>query len=79
MKSKNIPEDIKNKSIKEAQVELNEIIALLEKNDDKLADFTEQYKRMIYLNNYIQEKFKYKTTDMSNFINKKDNKIQNNS
>ena len=52
---------------------------ILEKNDDKLADFTEQYKRMVCLNNYIQEKFKYKTTDNSNFIKKKDNKIQNNS
>ena len=39
MKSKNIPADIKSKSIKEAKEEINVILSKLEKNDADLERF----------------------------------------
>ena len=64
MKSKNIPADIKTKSIKEAQNELKEIIEKLENNDVKLEESQEQYNRMMQLNHHIQEKFKKKAKEI---------------
>ena len=60
MKSKNIPADIKIKSIKEAQNEVNEIIEKLENTEINLEDSVDQYNRMIFLNNHIQNQFKKK-------------------
>ena len=60
MKSKNIPADIRNKSMEEAQNEIKEIIAKLEDSNNKLEDSIEQYTRMINLNHHIQEHFKKK-------------------
>ena len=42
MKSKNIPADIKEKSIKEAQIEIKEIIAKLESNETNLEESMQQ-------------------------------------
>ena len=58
MKSKNIPADIRTKSIKEAQNEIKEIIEKLENTETNLEDSIEQYNRMIQLN-YEQYLFKY--------------------
>ena len=55
MKSKNIPADIRKKTIKEAQKEIEEIIEKLESNDTNLEDSTEQYSRMMQLNYHIQD------------------------
>ena len=60
MKSKNIPADIKTKSIKEAQSEIKEIIEKLENTETNLEDSIEQYNRMIQLNYHIQDQFKQK-------------------
>ena len=60
MKSKNIPADIRSKSIKEAQKEINEIITSLENKDANLEKSMEQYNRMMLLNFHIQEQFKKK-------------------
>jgi exonuclease VII small subunit len=60
MKSKNIPEDIKKKSIKEAQNEIKEIINGLENKDAILDKSIDKYKRMLDLNYHIQEEFKKK-------------------
>ena len=60
MKSKNIPADIRKKTIKEAQKEIEEIIEKLESNDANLEDSTEQYSRMIQLNYHIQDQFRDK-------------------
>ena len=60
MKSKNIPDDIKSKSIKEAQNEIKDIISNLENKETDLKQSIDQYNRMIQLNHYIQEKFKEK-------------------
>ena len=54
MKSKNIPEDIRSKSVKEAQNEINEIIKRLESADVNLENSINEYNRMMQLNNHIQ-------------------------
>ena len=60
MKSKNIPVDIRTKSIKEAQNEIKEIIAQLENTETNLEDSMELYNRMMQLNYHIQDQFKQK-------------------
>ena len=65
MKLKNIPGDIKAKSIKEAQEEIKEIIQELENNDVNIHDSLEQYKRMMQLNNHIHEEFKKKAKEIN--------------
>jgi len=70
MNSKNIPTDIKNKSIEEAQKEVSEIIEILEK-EENLENSIEKYNRLILLNNHIEQKFKNKSKNISkkNFEN----------
>ena len=70
MNSKNIPTDIKNKSIEEAQKEVSEIIEILEK-EENLENSIEKYHRLILLNNYIEQIFKNKSKNISkkNFEN----------
>ena len=58
MKSKKIPADIKIKSIKQAQIEIEEIISGLEKKDTILEHSMDKYERMMQLENHIQEQFK---------------------
>ena len=64
MKSKNIPADIKTKSIKEAQNEINDIITELENKEINLNDYKDEFNRMIMLNHHIQEVFKKKNSDL---------------
>ncbi len=64
MISKNIPTDIKNKSIEEAQKEVSEIIEILEK-EENLENSIEKYNRLILLNNYIEQKFKNKSKNIA--------------
>ena len=73
MKSKNIPSDIKIKSIKEAQNEIKDIIANLENTDANLEESIDKYTRMVQLNNHIQEQFRKKLKEIKGF-NAKDNK-----
>ena len=70
MDSKNIPADIKRKSIEEAQKEVSEIIEILER-EENLENSMEKYRRLIFLNNYIEQKFKDKSKNISkkNFEN----------
>ena len=70
MNSKNIPADIKRKSIEEAQKEVSEIIEILEK-EENLENSIEKYHRFIFLNNYIEQKFRDKSKNISkkNFEN----------
>ena len=74
MKSKNIPADIKSKSIKEAQNEIKDIISNLENTETDLKKSIDQYNRMIQLNYYIQEKFKEKLGEIRNPSLDKSNK-----
>jgi len=64
MKLKNIPADIRAKSIKEAQNEIKDIIGELENTKTNLEDSIEQYNRMMLLNYHIQEQFKKKISEI---------------
>ena len=64
MKLKNIPADIRAKSIKEAQNEIKQIIEKLENIEINLEDSIEQYNRMIQLNYHIQQEFKKKAKEV---------------
>ena len=83
MKSKNIPEDIRVKSIKEAQKEIKEIIAELENSDSKRDDteyFKEQYMRVFQLDHHIQQGFRKKAQQISQLgLNKKKKKLSKSS
>ena len=74
MKSKNIPSDIKTKSIKEAQNEIKDIIANLENTDTNLEESIDKYTRMVQLNNHIQEEFRKKLKEIKEFNTKDDKK-----
>ena len=69
MKSKNIPVDIKLKTAKEAQIEIEEIISSLEKSEKSLKDSMDKYNRMIHLNYHIQEEFRKKLKVIQNSKN----------
>ena len=67
MNFKNIPVDIKSKSIEEAQKEVSEIIEILEK-EENLENSIKKYHRLIFLNNYIEQKFRDKSKNISKKI-----------
>ena len=64
MKSKNIPVDIRAKSIKETQHEIKQIIEKLENTETNFEDSIEQYSRMIQLNYHIQDQFRQKANEI---------------
>ena len=70
MNSKNIPVDIKSKSIQDAKKEASEIVEILEK-EENLEKSMEKYHRLIFLNNHIEQKFRDKSKNISkkNFEN----------
>jgi len=78
MKSKNIPADIKSKSIKEAQNEIKQIVANLENTETNLEESMDKYNRMMQLNYHIQEQFKKKLKEIksSDFDNNKKSLIK---
>mgnify|MGYP001288171584 FL=1 len=79
MKTKNIPGDIKSKSLKEAKNEINDILNKLEKNDIDLDKSMDQYKRLVELNHHIDNLFKSKFQDISAMTKKiKNRKIKKN-
>jgi exodeoxyribonuclease VII small subunit len=79
MKSKNIPADIRAKSIKEAQNEIKEIIEKLENAETNLEDSIEQYDRMIQLNYHIQDQFRQKANGIKqSFLQKNKKNLLNN-
>ena len=74
MKSKNIPADIKLKSIKEAQNEIKAIISNLEDSNTNLEQSIDKYNRMMHLNEHIRNQFNKQLKEIrnSNFKDKKD-------
>jgi len=78
MKLKNIPADIRAKSIKEAQSEIKEIITKLENTETDLESSMEQYNRMMYLNFHIQEQFRKKANEIKQSNLDKNGKISSN-
>ncbi|MDC3104355.1 exodeoxyribonuclease VII small subunit [Candidatus Pelagibacter bacterium] len=69
MKNENIPAEVKSKSLKEARDEINEILDKLESKDVDLSSSIQDYKRLIQLNNHIDNLFKKKVREIST-INK---------
>ena len=78
MKSKNIPADIKLKSIKEAQNEIKQIVSNLESTETNLEESMDKYNRMMQLNYHIQDQFKKKLKEIksSDFDNNKKSLIR---
>jgi len=66
MKSKNIPADIKLKSIKEAQNEIKEIISNLEDSNTNLEESIDKYNRMMHLNEHIRNQFNKQLKEIRN-------------
>ncbi len=70
MKSKNIPAEKKSKSLKETREEINDILNKLEKKETDLEAFTDDYKKLLHLNNHVDALFKKKFKEISS-LNKK--------
>ena len=60
MKTKNIPTDIKSKSLNETKLEISEILERLENNQLDLEKSKKDYERLLNLNNHIDNLFKEK-------------------
>ena len=65
MTDKNIPTDIKSKSIKETKEEINKILEKIEKDDANLDSHAEDYDRLLKLNKHIDELFKKKLKEIN--------------
>jgi len=76
MKDKNLPYDIKNKSLNELKELANNIIENLE-NKQNLESSIEEYQELITLNNLIEKKFKTTSKEISKTTKEKINKILN--
>ena len=64
MKDKNLPDDIKSKSLSELTQEINNIIEQLEK-EKNLENSLEDYQKLIKLNNIIEKKFQKTSKEIS--------------
>ena len=58
MKMKNIPVDIKSKSLNEAKSEIADILERLENENIDLENSTKDYERLLSLNRYIDFLFR---------------------
>ena len=65
MTNKNIPANIKSKSIKETKEEINKILEKIEKDDANLESHAEDYDRLLKLNKHIDELFKKKLKEIN--------------
>jgi len=58
MKMKNIPVDIKSKSLNEAKSEIADILERLENENVDLENSTKDYEKLLSLNRYIDSLFR---------------------
>ena len=65
MTSKNIPADIKNKSIKETKEEINKILEKIEKGESNLESHTSDYDKLLKLNKHMDDLFKQKLKEIN--------------
>ena len=70
MKTKNIPPDIKSKSINEAKIEILDILKRLEDNGIDLENSKKDYERLLLLNNHIDNVFKEKLNKIHSLVKK---------
>ena len=71
MKTKNIPTDIKSKSINDAKSEILDILERLEKNEANLEGSKKDYERLLLLNNHVDNLFKEKLNSIRSTERKK--------
>ena len=76
MKDKNLPDDIKNKSLDELTELANNIIRNLE-NKKNLEDSLEEYQKLIKLNIIIENKFQKLSKELSQSTKDKIKNIKN--
>ena len=74
MKDKNFQNNIELKSLEELTIEVNKIIENLEK-EKNLENSTEDYQKLINLNNIIEKKFQAKSKNISLETKNKSSKI----
>ena len=74
MKDKNLPNDIKNKSLNELRELANSIIENLEKEKD-LENSIKKYQELIRLNNLIEKKFQTTSKKISQNTKEKISKL----
>jgi len=65
MKTENIPDEAKSKSIKEIKEEINQILEKLESKDTNLPDSVNEYARLLSLNKKIDLIFKKRSKEIS--------------
>ena len=65
MTSKNIPVDIKHKSIKETKEEINKILEKIEKGEANLESHTSDYDMLLKLNKHMDDLFKKKLKELN--------------
>ena len=71
MKTKNIPPDIKSKSINDAKSEIIDILERLEKDNANLEGSKQDYERLLLLNDHVDNLFKEKLSDIRSTGKKK--------
>ena len=71
MKTKNIPPDIKSKSINDAKSEIIDILERLENNSANLEGSKQDYERLLLLNDHVDNLFKEKLRDIHSIGKKK--------
>ena len=71
MKTKNIPPDIKSKSINEAKIEISDILKRLEDNEIDLENSKKDYERLLLLNSHVDNVFKEKLNKIHSMGKKK--------
>ena len=71
MKTKNIPPDIKSKSLNEAKSEIIDILERLEKDNANLEGSKQDYERLLLLNDHVDNLFKEKLRDIHSMEKKK--------
>ncbi len=64
MKTKNIPDDIKSKSLNEAKAEISSILERLEDETVNLEKTTDDYKRLLVLSRHVESIFKEKLDEI---------------
>ena len=74
MNEKNLPDDIKDKSLNELTELANSIIESLEKEKD-LENSISKYQNLIKLNNLIEKKFRNTSKEISSITREKIQKI----
>lgn len=75
MKEKIIPDDIKNKSLKELREMISGLIQNIETRTD-LENYQEDYQKLIKLNNMIEKKFQFESKKILQSTKEKIEKIK---